>query len=736
MANDLGTTAPIDRPSAQPTHSPRKVKTKTVLQMEEAECGAASLAMILSYFGRDEPLEKLRVSCGVSRDGSNAANLLKASGKYGLEGHGYRKSVDRLKEVKPPYIIFWNFNHYLVVEGFHRDQVYLNDPARGRLSLPESEFDDQYSGVVLTFEPTASFTKERHSGAFFSALARRLSKKWVGIIFAAIVGALLVVPTLFIPIATQVFVNNVLIAHRNQWVGPLVIALALILALQAGLTWVQQYALLRLQMKLSLTTSSGFLWHLLRLPLTFFTQRYPGGIVTRVQLNDTIAQLLSGQLATAIVNVTMIVFYAIMMFVYSWLLTLVAIAIALVNLAALLYVSRRRRDNNQRLLNETYRLDGVAFGGLQIIESVKAEGSEGDFFSRYAGFQARVANTTQKLGIITSGLNIVPSFMSNFSIVATISVGALLVMQGKLSLGGLIAFQALTISFSAPIANLITLGTEIQNARGEMAQLDDVTRNPLDTAYARKPTEPLSAPAAKLKGFVEFHDVSFGYSPLGPPLIEHFSLKLKPGSRVALVGRTGSGKSTVANIVSGLYPPWSGTVLFDGKERSEIPLDVMTNSLAQVSQDVFLFEGTIASNISLWDTTITETTIRNAAQHAAISHDIEDRPGSYQAHLAERGQNFSGGQKQRLEIARALCTKPTILVLDEATSALDPTTELEIDNAIRRRGITCLIVAHRLSTIRDCDEIIVLEQGRIVQRGTHEEMKDQPGLYAELIKAT
>jgi NHLM bacteriocin system ABC transporter peptidase/ATP-binding protein len=510
--------------------------------------------------------------------------------------------------------------------------------------------------------------------------------------------------------------------------------MALTAVMRGALTWFQQAYLLRLETQLALSSASRFFWHVLRLPAEFFTQRYAGDISSRVAANDRVAQLLSGDLATNMVNVVQIVFYAIVMLFYDVVLTLVGVVMALINVAALRLVNRRREDANRLLLQDQGKLTAASMNGLQIIETLKATGGESDFFQRWAGYQAKVIDTQQKLGVPNGALRGVPSTLSAITTALILGIGGLRLMNGDLSVGSLIAFQSLMASFMGPIVGLVDLSGKLQQIKGDLTRLDDVLRNGLDPRFVTAPPAPAAATGpAKLSGAVEVRDVTFGYSRLGAPLIEDFSLVLRPGSRVAIVGASGSGKSTLARLITGLYRPWSGQVLFDGRPIDEVPREILTGSLAEVDQDIFLFEGTIRDNLTLWDDSIPEAQVTRAAADASIHPIVAARPGGYGSPVAEGGANFSGGERQRLEIARALVGEPTILVLDEATASLDPITEKEIDDSLRRRGCTCVIIAHRLSTIRDADEIIVLNRGLVVQRGTHEQLMAQPGAYANLI---
>jgi NHLM bacteriocin system ABC transporter peptidase/ATP-binding protein len=711
-------------------------RSPTVLQMEAVECGAAALAIVLARYGRWVPLEELRVACGVSRDGSKASNMVKAARGYGLVAKGFKKEPAALRSLPLPAILHWNFNHFVVLDGFRKGRVFLNDPATGPRDVSDEELDEAFTGVVLTFEPGPGFQRLGDPPRLIPALRRRLAGSRAALAFVLLAGLALAIPGLVIPVFSKVFVDSVLLENRREWLGPLLVAMGIAALLTGLLTWIQQVYLLRLETRLAVSSSSGFLWHVLRLPTEFFSQRFAGDISSRVAINDRVAQLLSRDVATNVVGALMVVFFAFILFQYDAVLTLVGIAVVSLNVVALRYVSRRRVDGNRRLAQDQGKLLGTAIGGLQTIETLKATGGESDLFARWSGFQAKVVNGQQDLERYSQILDAVPPLLSALNTALILGLGGLRVMNGSLSLGGLVAFQLLMASFTAPINRLVSLGGRLQTVEGDMNRLDDVLRYRIDPAAGNGSEElPALGAPVRLRGFLDLREVAFGYSRLDPPLIEGLDLTLKPGSRVALVGGSGSGKSTISRLVTGLYEPWSGEIRFDGGKRREVPAAVLTGSLAAVDQNVFLFEGTVRENLTLWDTTIPLPEVVAAAKDACIHEDIAARQGGYESLVEEGGANWSGGQRQRLEIARALVGRPSLLVLDEATSALDSTTESRIDQNLRRRGCTCLIVAHRLSTIRDADEIVVLEKGKVVQRGTHDELKGIDGPYARLISA-
>lgn len=704
--------------------------------MEATECGCASLAMILAHFGRFVPLEVLRKETGVSRDGSKAGNLLKVARSYGLEAAGYRLEIEDLKNYPLPMVLFWGFNHFVVFEGIKGQTAFLNDPAAGPKRVPLAEFDTLFTGIALTFVPGRTFTPGGDKPSIFDNLGRRLAASRRALAYVILAGTLITLMGILGPTFNIVFLDHVLGQNMREWMPPLLWAMGLTAAAAGGLRFLQGKVLLHLQTGMALAGSGKVFWHLLRLPVDFFSQRYPGDVSSRVQINQNVAMLLAGPLATAAVGFLTMVLYALVMVSYSWPLTAIGVVMAAANLMALRLVSDRRTDTNRRLQQDMGKLTGLTMNGLQMIETLKATGSESDYFAKWAGYQAKVVNAGQELNHASQMLSVVPGLLTAMNQMFLLCLGGLFVIKGNMTIGMFASFQGLMGNFMSPVNQLVNLGGQFQTVRADLERLDDVMRNPLDPGLAAMDEncdEPPDFPC-KLAGNFEMRDVTFGYSPLDPPLIQGFNLKLGPGERVALVGASGSGKSTIAKLGTGLYAPWSGDILYDGKPIRAVPKRIATNSVASVDQSIFLFVGTVRDNLTMWDETLPEKDMLRAARDACIHDEVAARPGGYMSRVEEAGANFSGGQRQRLEIARALAVNPTLLFLDEATSALDPLTEQQVGEAIRRRGCACVVSAHRLSAVRDCDEIIVLERGQVIQRGTHEELSAVNGLYQELIR--
>ena len=713
--------------------SPGKVaKVPVILQLETLECGAASLAMVMAYYNKWVPLEQLRVDCGVSRDGSNAKNLLLAARSYGMRAKGYRMEPQDLQENGQfPCIIHWNFNHFVVLDGFRRNRAVLNDPARGLVEVSMEEFDQAFTGVCILLEPAEGFVPDGKPKSMLGFVCKRLTGTKDVLIFTMLVSLIAALIGVINPVFSRVFVDRLLTGLNLGWVTPFFVLLTALALIQIALSGMQAIYALKFQGKLAIKANAEFMWHVLRMPVDFFSQRMVGDIVARKSTNESIASTLINTLAPTVLNLAMMAVYLLVILRFSVALTLIGVTGMVINILVNRYISGKRINISRVQMRDEAKLASTTVAGIEMIETIKASGAENGFFEKWAGYQASVNSQNVKALKMNEYYGLIPQLVSTLVNMGILALGMFLILQGEFTVGMLFAFQMMLTAFMNPVMELANTGTTIREMRTNMERIEDVLEYPVDVEY---PAEyPADVSYDKLSGNLELRNVTFGYSRLAPPLIENFSMTLKAGQKVAFVGSSGCGKSTLSKLISGLYKPWSGEILFDGKPISEIDRNVFTGSLAVVDQDITLFEDSIANNIKMWDTSIEDYEMILASRDASLHEDIMQRDGGYQYRMLEGGKDFSGGQRQRMEIARVLSQDPTILIMDEATSALDAQTEYDVVKAIKDRGITCVVIAHRLSTIRDCDEIIVLDHGRIVERGTHEALMANHGIYEELI---
>ena len=705
--------------------------------MEATECGAAALGMVLAHYGLWIPLEKLRAECGVNRDGSKASCVIRAARNRGCEADGYRWSASDLLELAEedvfPLIIHWEFNHFVVLEGIEKGKVFLNDPAMGRRIVPWEEFRTSYTGVSMYIEPGPEFQKAGHRYNVFKDVAKKLLQDRWAMTFIIILELCAIIPGLAGPVMSQIFLDDILTRKHPDWMTNFCLAMTVSFILSGIIAWLRAVVLTQWQRRLTLADSSSYFWHLLKLPMQFFHQRYAAEVAGRVSFNESIANTLSGPAATAVLDLFVAVFYLLLLLQYNVALTVIGVVFSSVEIVLFFAMRRHLTDLNMRIQQDAGKAYGVAMNGLRMIETIKAGGDEADFFTKWSGYQTKVLMGSQEAALWAVSVKLLPTLLAGINGALIMTIGGFSIMEGAMTAGMFMAFQHLMGSFQAPVNALVGLGSTLQTTEMQMQRLNDVRAYEVDSLNFPQ-DEKQTAEEYILAGDLQLKDVSFGYSPLEKPLLEHFDLHARPGRWVAVVGASGSGKSTLTKIVTGLYEEWSGEVLFDGMPRRSISRKVITASLAAVDQDIFLISGTVAENIALFDHTVRRSDIIEAARDACIHEDILKLNHGYETPVQEGGMNFSGGQRQRLEIARALAVNPSLLVLDEATSALDPITEKQVLDNIRHRGCTCLIVAHRLSTIRDCDEIIVLDKGRIVERGTHREMIQHDGAYRRLIE--
>ena len=724
--------APTAEDPPRPLPATRIRRVPTILQLESVECGAAALAMVLAFHGRHVPLEQMRVDCGVSRDGSKASGLLRAARAHGLTARGFRKEPKELAELPMPAIVFVNFNHFVVVEGFRDGRAYINDPARGRRTVDAAEFDQAFTGVVLTFERSPEFKPGGEAPSVLRSLTRHLEGFKGAIAAAFIVGLILVLPGLVMPWLLGRFVDEVLVAHLDGVAKPLLTGLIIAAVARSVLLYIQAQVLMDTFGRAARTAARRFLAQALALPMTFYSQRSSGEIAARVDLNERVAETISRDLATLALDLVTASFFLVLMVRLEPRLTLIVVGCVALELFAWRDLARRTGEVSQELSVQGGKLAGMATGGLANIESIKAGGQEAALYKKWLGLQIQFLNASIRAMRITLWLGQVPAILGLIAHLAVLGIGAYFIMAGSgFTIGDLVAFQVLLAGFTSPVHALFAHTQKLQTLRGDLARLDDVLHHKPEAGVSV--TQGMPTASAPLTGALEFRNVTFGYNKGEAPLIEDFSLAVRPGGRVALVGASGSGKSTVARLAAGLYHPWSGEILFDGRQRAAYERAHLANAVAYVDQDVALFEGTVRENLTLWDPA-GDDAVNAAIRDAAVDQEVLAERGGLDAPLQEGARNLSGGQRQRLEIARALVRSPSLLILDEATSALDPTSEATVETNLRRRNVTCLVVAHRLSTVRDADEILVLERGKVVERGRHAELMEKAGgRYATLV---
>jgi len=715
-----------------------KKKVPVILQIGENESGAVALTMVFSYFHCFPPRDALNQECGVS-DNSKipAERLMKVAMAHVFRSEVRRCSVAELKTLQQPVIIGIHGGYYSVLTGYGKEFYFLNDTREGQKKFDERELENIFDGTVVIITPGPDFKPDKNRNAFFERVWIRLKPNRFDLVFVLICGAILVIPAIIMAGLNKLFFDDIINLNQPAYFKPMLLLIVALFFFNGFLTYLQQKILVKIELRLAIVESSKLLMHILKLPIRFFMTRQPGEIFKRVQLNDDLASLLSTELTATISNMITVVFYAIVMIQYNLLLTVIGVTVIMVNLFVLRLISEKRSTLNQLLFERNQQTFSTAGVGLEQIETIKATGSENDFYGLWSGSLSNAVVFDQKLNVTSNLLDALPDFLSNLNNIILLTLGGLLVIYGEMTIGIFIAFQSLMSNFTGPVKSVVSMGSDLQVAKSNLNTIQDALSTNEDVYFKSEVSDDpatLTPAASKLNGFLDFKNVTFGYDRFRDPLIENFSLHVEPGKRIALVGGSGSGKSTLAKLVAGLYHPWAGEVLFDGRERTAIDQDVIRNSVSLVDQEIFLFKGTVSDNITMWNNTIGTPDIVQATKDACIHDIISSRPGGYNGIIINAGSNLSGGQRQRIEIARALVVNPSILVMDEATSALDANTEKIIDNNIRRRGCTTLIIAHRLSTIRDCDEIIVLDRGKVAQRGTHDEMiKDQQGLYYKLV---
>lgn len=709
----------------------RRCRTPTVIQLEAAECGAAALCMITRYYGRHVSLDEVRQLCATSRDGVNALNILRAAEFYGLKTEGYRCELEELYKAPLPLIAFWGFNHFVVIEGFSKKHVYINDPATGPRQISYDELNQFFTGVVLVLTPSDAFKRLKTVDPVWQNIKQRLKLFRWPLLFGLLVGILAIVPALALTVLSQIFIDNILMGRLHSWEAGFIIAIFVMMIVATFIQFLQSRVSANFSIQLSTLLSGQFIWRILRLPLLFFMQRYGGEIASRMSLNQAVSDTFVEQILSAFISVWFAFLFAIVMFYYDIPITIIGITLVLLNLVSMAYLYRSRANAYSNYRQIQGLLSSFTLGGLENIESLKAVGGEYQFLSRYGGLYARSLNATQEMARADIVLGTLSPFLSSIGYITVLMIGAWRIIQGHLTVGEFFALQILFKNFTDPVLNLINLNQTLQLLTINTMRLNDVLLHPEDPML----NTPHPARLTQLKGPIEIKDLAFGFNRLAPPLLDDIHVTLTPGSFTALIGPSGCGKSTLIKLIGGLLKPWKGDILIDHISYIDYSPEDLARYIAFVEQMPMLFNDSVEHNLNLLNPLVSHQNLVQAAQDACIHEEIMLRPGGYQSLIEKQGANFSGGQRQRLEIACALARNPSLLILDEATSAVDAIREKQILTNIRKRGCTCLVVTHRLAAIQDCETILVMNQGKIIQRGNHQELIQQTGLYQDLVNA-
>ena len=706
-------------------------RVPVLMQLGEVECGAACLAMVLSYYGRKTSVSEIRERCGVGRDGLSALSLVQAARSYGLRVRAISLQPTDFRFVSLPAIVHWEFNHFLVVERWSPRFVDVVDPASGRRRLSAEEFDTGFTGVVLMLEPGARFDRRTITSPLTLRAYLMNYLKRAPLMFAQIMVATLLLELLglAVPVLTEVVVDQVLPFHMNTILPFLAAGLLIFVLSQLVIMLLRALLLIYLQARLDTHVMLTSFEHLLTLPLPFFLRHSSGDILSRLASNTVIFDLLSNQLLSTILDGSFVIVYLAILLSQSLAFGLLVAAIGLLQVVLLLGSTGPMRALASRELEAQGKAQGYETEVLVGVETLKAAGAEQRVFQQWSNLFFNQLNSSLRRNYLSSVIQTLISTLSALSPLLLLWFGAIEVLNHTMSVGAMLALNALAAAFLAPLASLVSAGQELQLVRSHFERIADVLAAEPEQEVQRVQQPP------RLTGRIELESISFQYDPDAPKVLRDITVQIEAGQKVAIVGRTGSGKSTLGKLLLGLLTPTGGEIFYDGLPLRSLNYQAVRAQFGVVMQEAAIFSGSIRQNIGFNDPNIGMEKIVKAAQAAALHEEIVQMPMGYETFVSEGGNVLSGGQRQRLALARALAHTPAILLLDEATSSLDMLTEQRVEHNLNALACTQIIIAHRLSTIRHADVILVLDEGTLVESGSHEELLARNGYYARLIRS-
>lgn len=706
-----------------------KIKTPTVIQMENAECGAAALAIILHYYGAQAPLEKLRKDCGIGREGSKAINIVRAAKLHGLHCESFEVGeVEDCYHIRVPCILYWGFNHFVVLEGLTVNKVYINDPACGRRVLSWEAFGQEFTGVVIGMVPTKSFQKIKKSNLLKTLIFEQLGQFNGFYTFILLSSLFLILPGIALPAFAKIFIDDILIKGNISWLAALILGLMGTAIIRNILTWFQLHAILKYKIKFLSSNSARLIWRILHLPILFFQQRYIGDICYRAGGYQRIGDIVSVKLTMAFINLLLASVYITFIFLFSWQIATIVSVLTFAIYCVYLMTKRKVRDYTFQYLQLSGTLSGIETHTLQSVETIKACNEQDMFFDSWASKHAQTIDMQQKLMFVHQTANVFIKWFVGLANVLILAIGANMIIGGQLSAGSLIAIQTLSMSVFSPIMALFSFGQDIEAIKGDLNRIADISNYPIEQPRSCNVSEESSSNKTNK---LDFKGVEYSYGLYDPTILKHIDINVQRGEKVSLVGTSGSGKSTIAKLAVGLLTPTKGKVYLNDLELQGNNKGNLSNSIGYVDQEIFLFEGTLRENLCFWKGGIDDADMLLAIDEVGL-FDFFVQKGGLEFFITEGGSNLSQGQKQRVEIARALLYQPDMLILDEATSALDEAIERNLHEKISRKNIGVLTIAHRLSSVQNSDRIYVLDQGKIISVGTHTALLDSCALYNRL----